>query len=116
MRIESIEHNPAMQSVEIFSVFSIELLSMAAFGMMDEASEKLTAMPQWTLNCSHCNRIFSHSKIEPQLDTLLYDSLWPYRPEVPEGGFGAICPHCREAGLYQRFQLTLRPADTLYLV
>jgi hypothetical protein len=83
MRIESIEHNPAMQSVEIFSVFSIELLSMAAFGMMDEASEQVTAMPQWTLNCQNCNRIFTYCEVDVQSHALAYDELWPYRRKFP---------------------------------
>jgi uncharacterized protein (DUF983 family) len=56
---------------------------------------------QWTLNCQNCNRVFAHSEV-----------LWPYRPEVPEGGLKAICPHCHQPGLYERFQLTLRPVES----
>jgi len=43
-------------------------------------------MPQWTLNCQNCKKIFRHSQIAPRPDILLYDPLWPYRPELPEGG------------------------------
>jgi hypothetical protein len=66
-------------------------------------------MPQWTLTCQNCNRIFSHSKIEPQSDSLLYDSLWPYRPEIPEHGAIVDCPHCQKSSTYQRFELMYRP-------
>ena len=72
-------------------------------------SPESSLMPQWTLNCQNCNRVFSHSKIEPQSDTLLYDSLWPYRPEVPEGGTIASCPHCHKSATYQRFQFMYSP-------
>jgi hypothetical protein len=98
-----------MQSVEIFSVFSIELLSMAAFGMMDEASEQVTGMPQWTLNCKNCKKIFSHSKIDPRSYTMPYDTLWPSRPETPRGGLTVDCPHCKSTELYQRLQVTYSP-------
>ncbi len=63
-------------------------------------------MAQWTLNCQNCNGIFSHSEIAPVSSNRPYDALWPYRPEVPEGGFNAICPHCHLSGLYERYQLT----------
>jgi hypothetical protein len=32
-----------------------------------------------------------------------YDSLWPYRPEFPDGGFTMDCPHCHKSSTYQRF-------------
>jgi len=47
--------------------------------------------------------------------TVPYDELWPYRPEVPEGGLKAICPHWHQPGLYKRFQLTLRPTDAVHI-
>src|SRR3981081_109933 len=65
-------------------------------------------MPQWTLNCKNCKKIFSHSKIEsPQ--TVRCDTRWPYRPETPEGGLTIDCPHCQTSALYQRFQFTFSP-------
>jgi hypothetical protein len=69
--------------------------------------------PQWTLDCQNCNRIFAHSEVDIRSHTLPYDELWPYRPEVPEGGLKAICPHCHQPGLYERFQLSLRPTDAV---
>ena len=93
------------------------LLSFGIIGDGDSALARKLPMPQaqWTLNCQNCNRIFAHSEVEPQSDALLYDSLWPYRPEVPEGGLSAICPYCHQSGSYERFQLTLRPAETVLL-
>jgi len=66
-------------------------------------------MAQWTLSCQNCKKIFRHSAIDPQSDNLLYDPLWPYRPELPEGGINLSCPHCRESATYQRFQLMYSP-------
>jgi len=65
-------------------------------------------MPQWTLNCQTCNTVFSHSEIDIRSHTLPYDELWPYRPEVPEGGLNATCPYCHKSGLYERYELTYR--------
>ena len=81
------------------------------------ARQRVTEMPQpqWTLNCQNCNRVFAHCEVDIQSHTLAYDELWPYRPEVPECGFNAVCPYCHQSGLYERFQLTLRPRDTVYL-
>ena len=54
-------------------------------------------------------------QVDPHSHTLPYDELWPYRPEVSEGGFTAVCPYCHHSGLYERFQLTLRSPDTASL-
>jgi hypothetical protein len=112
---ESIEYNPGMQSVEISECSVLNFYQIETLGMIGSASEKVTAMPEWILSCQNCKRMFMYSKIEPQADALLYDPLWPYRPEVPEGGLKAVCPHCQLCGLYQRFQLKLSSTDAAYI-
>ena len=47
---------------------------------------------------------FAHSEIEPRPEGRVFDSLWPYRPEFPEGGLNVDCPHCQQAATYQRFE------------
>src|ERR1700738_2087295 len=71
-----------------------------------------TPQAQWTLNCQNCNRVFNHSEIAPPSRTLPRRTL-AYRPEVPEGGLSAVCPYCHQPGLSERFELTLRPTDTV---
>ena len=62
-------------------------------------------MPQWVLNCPSCGKVFRHSEIERSSENLLYDALWPYRPEVPEDGLRLKCPDCQRPATYHRFQL-----------
>jgi hypothetical protein len=72
------------------------------------AGPSRNAMPHWMLSCRNCHKNFVHSEIQPQSNDLLYDSLWPYRPEFPEGGLSVECPHCQQAATYQRFELMYR--------
>jgi hypothetical protein len=66
-------------------------------------------MPHWTLNCKQCSKGFNHSNVDPRFNGMPYDSLWPYRPEFPDGGFTTNCPHCKKSSTYQRFELIYRP-------
>jgi hypothetical protein len=66
-------------------------------------------MPQWMLSCRNCHKNFRHSVIEPQSNDLLYDKLWPYRPELPADGLSVECPHCQQTATYQRFELMYHP-------
>jgi hypothetical protein len=96
-----------------FPMFLFEHFPSVGFGIIDDGetcpSSESYRMPQWTLNCQNCKKIFRHSKIDPQSDILLYDPLWPYRPELPEHGVNLPCPHCHESATYQRFQLAYSP-------
>ena len=65
-------------------------------------------MAQWVLSCRNCHKTFPHSEMEAQPDDRLFDPLWPYRPEFPEGGLSIDCPHCKQAATYQRFELMYR--------
>jgi hypothetical protein len=65
-------------------------------------------MPQWVLKCGNCTQSFRYSDVEPQLDNIFYDPLWPYRPAVSESGVEMACPHGKTSAVYHRYQLTLR--------
>jgi hypothetical protein len=112
---------PFWENVSHVNCSILDIFDLLSFGMIGDSetppSPESHGMPQaqWTLNCQNCNRIFAHSNVDPQSRTLPYDELWPYRPEVPEGGLKAVCPHCLQPGLYERFQLTLRATDPVYL-
>jgi hypothetical protein len=94
-RPKKLSRSEQAENRSAFTVFKSEHFHCASFGMVEPSLREGYRMPQWTLNCHNCNRVFSHSKIEPQSDDLFYDSLWPYRPEVPEGGTTVSCPHCK---------------------
>jgi hypothetical protein len=102
-------------------MFNLEHFQWFEFGIISDSETRPSPesyrvpQAQWTLNCQNCNRVFIHSEVNPQSRTLPYDELWPYRPEVPEGGLTTVCPFCHQPGLYERFQLTLLPAATLPL-
>ena len=66
-------------------------------------------MPQWTLSCPGCTKVFSHSQIDPSSRALPYDALWPHRPEFPTSGERIICPRCKGTATYQRFELVYSP-------
>ena len=61
-------------------------------------------MPQWILNCQHCHKPFTHSEIN-LVSRAPYDSLWPPKPDFPEGGLRTACPNCKNPSTYQRYQL-----------
>jgi hypothetical protein len=65
-------------------------------------------MAEWSLNCKGCKKPITHSSVNPAENTMAYDTLWPYRPEVPESGFTMRCPSCQQSASYQRFELTYR--------
>jgi DNA-directed RNA polymerase subunit RPC12/RpoP len=66
-------------------------------------------MPRWTLACSKCTNIFTHSQIDAREKKRPFDELWPAKPDLPNGGARISCPHCGTATNYQRFQLVYSP-------
>jgi hypothetical protein len=61
-------------------------------------------MPYWVLDCPQCHKEFVHSEIDGEKK---HHGLWalPSKPEFPEGGAKLDCPNCKQASLFQRFQL-----------
>jgi hypothetical protein len=98
---------------QLFRCSFLNIFNLLSFGIIGDGetcpSPESYRMPQWTLNCQNCKKIFRHSKIDRQSDILLYDPLWPYRPELPELGVNLPCPHCHESATYLRFQLVYSP-------
>jgi hypothetical protein len=62
-------------------------------------------MAEWSLDCKGCKKSITHSSVNPAENTMPYDTLWPYRPEVLESGFTMRCPNCQQSASYQRFEL-----------
>lgn len=62
----------------------------------------------WAPDCPHCQKIFTHSKINPRPATLPYDPLWPTKPDFPNGGLNLAFPNCQTPTIYQRFELMYR--------
>ena len=116
-RLLILSHSGQATERQLLLCSFLNIFQLQSFGIIGDSdtcpSPESYRMPQaqWTLNCQNCNRVFAHSEVDTQSHTLPYDELWPYRPEVPEGGLKTICPHCHEPGLYERFQLTLRPLE-----
>jgi hypothetical protein len=108
-----LSHSGQPTKRQLFLCTFLNIFNRLSFGIIGDGatcpSSESYRMPQWTLNCQNCNRVFSHSKIDPQSDIHLYDPLWPYRPELPEGGVILPCPHCHESATYLRFQLAYSP-------
>jgi hypothetical protein len=94
-------------------LFLFEHFNMLGFGNISFGetgpSPESFRMPQRTLNCQNCKKLFPHSRIDPQSHMLLCDPFWSYRPEVPEGGANLLCPHCHKSVTYERFQLVYSP-------
>jgi hypothetical protein len=61
-------------------------------------------MPQWILNCQHCHKPFTHSEIN-LVSPASYYSVWPPKPDFPEGGLRMKCPNCKKPSTYQRYEL-----------
>ena len=59
-------------------------------------------MPTWELGCVSCKEKFHHSAV----DETGVNSLFPIKPEFPEGGSELACPHCGAKATYQRHELT----------
>jgi hypothetical protein len=98
---------------QFFLCSFLNIFNLSSFGIIDDGETRPSSesfrMPQWTLNCQDCKKIFRHSEIDHQSDDLLYDPLWPYRPTVPDSGFNMTCPHCQTSAIYHRFQLMYSP-------
>lgn len=118
-RLLILSHSEQATKRQLFLCSILNIFNRLSFGNIGDSetcpSPESYRMPQaqWTLNCQNCNSVFTHSRVEPQSRMLPYDDLWPYRPEVPEGGLHAVCPYCHQTGRYERFQLTLR-LETMY--
>ena len=112
-RLRILSHSGQATKRQLFLCSFLNMFNLLSFGIIGDSetrpSPESYRMPQWTLNCQNCNRVFSHSKIDHQSDDLLYDPLWPYRPTVPDSGFNMTCPHCQTPAIYHRFQLMYSP-------
>lgn len=67
-------------------------------------------VPYWVLVCPECNREFVHTEIQNDAMTATRDPLgWlAEKPPFPEGGLLVSCPNCKNASIYQRYQLVYR--------
>ena len=112
-RLLILSHSGQATKGQFFLCSFLNLFNLLSRGIIDDGETRPSSesfrMPQWTLNCQNCKKIFRHSKIDPQSDIHLYDPLWPYRPELPERGVNLPCPHCHESSTYLRFQLVYSP-------
>jgi hypothetical protein len=63
-------------------------------------------MSHWVLRCKNCAKRFPYSPTAPQPDRPEF--LYPRKPEFPDGGENAACPHCHGSALYQRHQLIIQ--------
>jgi uncharacterized C2H2 Zn-finger protein len=63
-------------------------------------------MAEWVLSCPDCFKLFAHSTISTE--PVIYDPLWPDKPEFPAGGLKLKCPNCGKSNLFQRSQLLFR--------
>jgi hypothetical protein len=59
-------------------------------------------MPRWMLGCPNCRRHFPHKEIVAEGDLV---DLMGTKPNLPYGGFYAVCPDCKNSFLYQRSDL-----------
>jgi len=69
--------------------------------------ERSTA--HWVLSCPACYAVFNHSEIPSQPSNAPYDTLWPRKPDFPDGGASLTCPTCQKTAVFQRFELMYKP-------
>ena len=53
--------------------FLLNIFNLLSFGNIcdgEPPSPESYRMPQWTLNCQNCKKIFRHSQIDPQSDII----------------------------------------------
>ena len=59
-------------------------------------------MPNWVLECSNCQTVFTHSIVD---ETGMLGYFLPLKPGLPPSGSQLECPHCGFKATYQRTDL-----------
>jgi hypothetical protein len=66
-------------------------------------------MARWVLECSQCKTEFTHSEISESGFTVVDPfTLTATKPEFPAGGVTIVCPNCKGATVYVRYELLYR--------
>jgi len=64
-------------------------------------------MQRWVLDCPKCKAELTHSQVHDSD----FSGSDPYacltKPKFPDGGLSVLCPNCKIAFVYQRYQLIL---------